>query len=517
MNEISPPSLRAREISNEMQLRKKEVIIGRERIARSIHSCSLPPHLSDPSHSLVSEVMEFKGGDTYDVCGFPGLLLVRASILAIEFLEFGGIKNIILHMPVAREAIHGCPPIYGSYKVSITCHFRTDSEHAGVGILIRDHDGLAAVALGTIIRRLTSRMEDLKEQKGKATGEHRWGAGQSSSDDFVSDLRRMINNESKAVDFGDLIPADCVLRRLLKELFAFASPALNTWRLIKDCMASEGSSWPQVRSEELSSGLSDREDGGHSADETPSVSGSSKDDGRFEDISLAAGMATAKLNKEKLKRMMEQKDVVPINLWKKRRGDTTSKPSSDEVTVRPPTKESAPIVQSMVTKEDVDEYAKLNTDVVKRALAHSLTKGLTEAMVVTNRCMHWEEGIVKLKSQLIDALDTNKTLSSTAAELTREKSLLTDELTKAGIEASMETAGAHMVEEYKSSDVCDDNNTKYFLAGFELFRKQAKEKYLDWDFDIFRPYEDDDSVAPADGGNDAAEPADPQLTDDATN
>ena len=116
----------------------------------------------------------------------------------------------------------------------------------------------------------------------------------------------------------------------------------------------------------------------------------------------------------------------------------------------------------MVTKEDVDEYAKLNTDVVKRALAHSLTKvscfsslrfiflfnyhfscricclqGLTEAMVVTNRCMHWEEGIVKLKSQLIDALDTNKTLSSTAAELTREKSLLTDELTKAGIEASV--------------------------------------------------------------------------------
>lgn len=81
-----------------------------------------------------------------DVCS-------RASILAIEFLEFGGIKNIILHMPVAREAIHGCPPIYGSYKVSITCHFRTDSEHAGVGILIRDHDGLAAVALGFVLRR----------------------------------------------------------------------------------------------------------------------------------------------------------------------------------------------------------------------------------------------------------------------------------------------------------------------------------------------------------------------------
>jgi hypothetical protein len=66
-------------------------------------------------------------------------------------------------------------------------------------------------------------------------------------------------------------------------------------------------------------------------------------------------MATAKLNKEKLKRMMEQKDVVPINLWKKRRGDTTSKPSSDEVTVRPPTKESAPIVQVPATSVEVIE------------------------------------------------------------------------------------------------------------------------------------------------------------------
>ena len=34
-------------------------------------------------------------------------------------------------------------------------------------------------------------------------------------------------------------------------------------------------------------------------------------------------------------------------------------------------------------------------------------------------------------------MDANKTLSSITAELTREKSLLTDELTRAGIEASM--------------------------------------------------------------------------------
>ena len=44
----------------------------------------------------------------------------------------------------------------------------------------------------------------------------------------------------------------------------------------------------------------------------------------------------------------------------------------------------------------------------------------------------------------------------------------------------METAGARAVEEYKSSDACDDNSTKYFLAGFELLRKQANEKYPIW-------------------------------------
>jgi hypothetical protein len=78
----------------------------------------------------------------------------------------------------------------------------------------------------------------------------------------------------------------------------------------------------------------------------------------------------------------------------------------------------------------------------------------------------------------------------------------------------METAGARAVEEYKSSDACDDKNTKYFLAGFELLRKQAKEKYLDLDFDVFQPYEDDDFVAPVEERNEAAASVDPQLTDD---
>ena len=125
-------------------------------------------------------------------------------------------------------------------------------------------------------------------------------------------------------------------------------------------------------------------------------------------------MATAKLNKEKLKKMMGQKDEVSISLGKRRKTDLSSKkvaeesgaplPKAQEPTLSESTPASsvelvevpsAPLsskvvekvptlpedaslalrwAKFVVTKEDVDEYAKQNTDVVKRALAHSLMK-----------------------------------------------------------------------------------------------------------------------------------------------
>lgn len=54
MNEMPSPSVR--EGSDERRLRKEAVMRARERAARSMHSGSLPPHLSDPSHSPLSEV-----------------------------------------------------------------------------------------------------------------------------------------------------------------------------------------------------------------------------------------------------------------------------------------------------------------------------------------------------------------------------------------------------------------------------------------------------------------------------
>ena len=134
------------------------------------------------------------------------------------------------------------------------------------------------------------------------------------------------------------------------------------------------------------------------------------------------------------------------------------------------------------------------------------------------------------------------TLMSVATELTQERDRLADDLAKLKMDVStkdeemnkttesykktldqlktlskqMESVKFNVVEEYKSFDACDDNNTKYFLAGFELLRKQAKEKYLDLNFDIFQPYEDDDSVALLDKGNEVTGVVDPYLVGNAT-
>ena len=41
---------------------------------------------------------------------------------------------------------------------------------------------------------------------------------------------------------------------------------------------------------------------------------------------------------------------------------------------------------------------------------------------------------------------------------------------------------------------------RYFLFGFEAFRKQAVERFPNLDFSAFQPYDDEDSVV--DGGQD---------------
>ena len=125
-------------------------------------------------------------------------------------------------------------------------------------------------------------------------------------------------------------------------------------------------------------------------------------------------MATAKLNREKLKKMMSQQDEAPITLGKRRKTDSSSKkvaaeksipipqieklslpnpaPTSSVKVVEVPTAPSSsrPVekvltlpkdaslamrrAKTVVMKDDVGEYNKVNTDVVRMAVVHSLMK-----------------------------------------------------------------------------------------------------------------------------------------------
>jgi hypothetical protein len=86
----------------------------------------------------------------------------------------------------------------------------------------------------------------------------------------------VVESKGRAFDFGELVPSDCVLRRLSEEFFDLVSPALDTWKVVRGLMASEESNWHEVRAEELPEGLSDRGEDSRSQEEAPSVSGSSR-------------------------------------------------------------------------------------------------------------------------------------------------------------------------------------------------------------------------------------------------
>ncbi len=157
--------------------------------------------------------------------------------------------------------------------------------------------------------------------------------------------------------------------------------------------------------------------------------------------------------------------------------------------------------------------------------------------MIANCCLQWEEALLKQKVQMFEAAQANQRLTMAVNEVTLDRDRVVGEMSslkaemaakeeelrrvldnKRSVEerlttltSQMEAVKASAVEEFKSSEAYDDNNTKYFLAGFSLLKRQAKEKYPNLDFEVFQPFEDDESVMPVDGGDGV----DPQLDDDA--
>ena len=148
---------------------------------------------------------------------------------------------------------------------------------------------------------------------------------------------------------------------------------------------------------------------------------------------------------------------------------------------------------------------------------------------------------MKHKVQLSEAAQANQRLTTLVNELTLDRDRVVGEMASLKVEmavkedelkkeaagrrnaderlekltSQMEAIKVSAVEEFKSSEAYDDNNTKYCLAGFSLLKRQAKEKYPDLDFEAFQPFEDDESVMPVEEVDGGTTSVDPQLVDDA--
>uniref|UniRef100_A0A2N9IDK4 Uncharacterized protein n=1 Tax=Fagus sylvatica TaxID=28930 RepID=A0A2N9IDK4_FAGSY len=174
-----------------------------------------------------------------------------------------------------------------------------------------------------------------------------------------------------------------------------------------------------------------------------------------------------------------------------------------------------------ITTPDMEEYAVAHTEDLSLLMVHSLMRGLTEAMVMARRCTSVEEDLAMLRAKSIADKAEMKSTKRAVMELTKERKealaeaekLRTelkarDDDVKAAVDAKdkavadlkhlvgqIEGAKEAAVSEFRASEAFEDINTRYFLSGFEAFRKQAVQRFPGLDFSALQPYDDEDSVA----------------------
>ena len=144
-------------------------------------------------------------------------------------------------------------------------------------------------------------------------------------------------------------------------------------------------------------------------------------------------------------------------------------------------------------------------------------------MVMSQRCISIEEDLSTLQAKSIADETEMKNAKKAVLELTRDRKDALAEVEKLKKElkerdddvtvavdakdkavtdlqhlvGQIEGAKAATVSEFRASEAFEDINTRYFLSGFEAFRKQAAQRFLDLDFSALQPYDDEDSVVDA--------------------
>jgi chromosome segregation ATPase len=148
---------------------------------------------------------------------------------------------------------------------------------------------------------------------------------------------------------------------------------------------------------------------------------------------------------------------------------------------------------------------------------------LTEAVVMSRRCASVEEDLAALRAKSMADEAEMKNAKRAIMELTRDRkealaeaeSLKKDlkareDDVKAAVEAKdkaeadfkhlfgqIEGAKEAAVSDFRASEAFEDINTRYFLSGFEAFRKQAVQRFPGLDFSALQLYDDEDSVMDA--------------------
>jgi predicted nucleic acid-binding Zn-ribbon protein len=142
-------------------------------------------------------------------------------------------------------------------------------------------------------------------------------------------------------------------------------------------------------------------------------------------------------------------------------------------------------------------------------------------MVVSKRCIAVEEKLATLRAKYMADEAEMKNAKRAVLELTRDRRDALDEADKLKKElkakdddikavsdakdkavadfkhlvSQIEGAKGAAVSEFRSSEAFEDTVTRYFLSGFEAFRKQAVQRFPGLDFSALQPYDDVDSVA----------------------
>jgi hypothetical protein len=120
---------------------------------------------------------------------------------------------------------------------------------------------------------------------------------------FFVGISRFADNDLGLPSLKGYVSSNSVLHRLAAELYSIVYPAVSTWGVIRDLMATNKTEWPLPLSDELPEGLSspERETSEASSEATPSTSGShsvSRVDGSWKAMSYFS-----KINQDDINRI----------------------------------------------------------------------------------------------------------------------------------------------------------------------------------------------------------------------